>query len=263
MAGERLGLLSPSTIVAGAIAAFLVASGLVLAAQPYWPAPVRESPEDPLPTVAPSDLVACSGMPAFSPEALTSAGSNLEDVRTPEAAILRSSLYDSGLPQKGWTLVVDSPAKHAYVAHPGGPLAYAEAEVTLEDGIWKPAVAACNLVAAPPPGFEATTWRLASAPDPDTMEIHVFVQIRCIPPGSPADVVASIKVDPISIGIAAFERSSSPTAIDPVTRLCWCAREALTTIHLDEPLHGRDLFDAGVWPREQRSTDGRIVPPSS
>ncbi len=200
----------------------------------------------------------------FPRGALISASPGAEEATSPQAAVLRSSIYYSGLPQKGWMLVLDSPSEQAYVAPTGGPLAYAEADLKLEAGVWQSSYASCNLMAVPPPGYSATTWTLASAPDLAATDIHVFVTIDCRRHEYPADFVASVSADGSSVEVGVFEGLDFADRVMAKTSRCWDpdTDQVLTTIHLDEPMGARDLFDAGPWPRVQKSSAGQIVPPT-
>ena len=256
-AGRGVRSLSPSTLAGAAVAGILVFAALLAAVWPYHQAAIPDEGASAAPVIAATGLVGCPGMAGFDPTAMTAGSATAEEADTPAAAALRRELYYSGLPQRGWRLVIDAPTEKWYGVRTPGGLGFAEAGVRLESGVWLPGeFGPCEASAVPPGGYSTTTWRFASAPDRSSVDLYLRVQaLPCGRLPDRTDVAVSLRVDSAAVVVIAYLRASEP----PGPRICSESTDSVTVrVHLPEPLGDRTVADGGPWPEESRF-DRRIV----
>ncbi len=255
-AGRGVRSLSPSTLAGAAVATLLVSAGVLAAVLPYHHA---AAPGDSLAQVVPaSGLVGCPGMAGFDAAAMTSGSATAEEADTPAAVVLRQELYYSGLPQRGWRLVVDSPTEKWYGVRTPGGLGFAEAGVKLGLGVWVPGeFGPCEARAVPPAGYSTSTWAFASSPDGSSVDL--YLRVRPQPCGGSPDqtaVAVSLEADSAAVVVTAYLRTTGT----PSERICTGAGDPVTVrVHLPEPLGDRTVADGGPWPAEPRFDRGGIV----
>ena len=204
------------------MATFLVSAGALAAVLPYHYA---AAPGDfAAPVVPASGLVGCPGMAGFNPAATTAGSATAEEADTPAAAVLRQELYYSGLPQRGWRLVVDLLTEKWYGVRTPGGLGFAEAGVKLGSGVWVPgAFGPCEARAVPPAGYSTSTWAFASSPDRSSVDLYLRVQPQ--PCGGSPDrtaVAVSLEADSTAVVVTAYLRTTGT----PSERICTGSRRS-------------------------------------
>lgn len=195
--------------------------------------------------------------PRFSPEALEGLGLG-EFGLDPAAAVLRATVADTPdyLPDSGWYRVADGPDGVMFVARGNAATPWFEVIVGAFDGVLQAIrMGQCHLGIAAPDGVTLARWWLDPAGPPVTLEttqVAILLREQACASGRPPEgrvLPPTVVMDPDAIRVVVG------ITITPGGADCPGNPSYATTLSVPEPIGGRRLLDASVYPPRPVTTE--------